>query len=102
MGLHRPPRPAMPCWSASRRTSPPCLYATLAGLCAEQRPFDSCETVDRGRHGRQEHRRVEVFDTAGQLDAPWQTLIACVARVSRLTYTKNTYEEHPLRLVAHP
>jgi predicted transposase YbfD/YdcC len=68
----------------------PTLYATLAGLCAEQRPFDSYETVDRGRHGRQEHRRVEVFDTTGQLDAPWQTLIACVARVSRLTYTKNT------------
>src|SRR4051812_28078534 len=68
----------------------PILHAALAGLCAEQRPFDSYETVDRGRHGRQEHRRVEVFDTAGQLDAPWQTLIACVARVSRLTYTKNT------------
>src|SRR5215212_6137558 len=51
----------------------PTLYATLAGLCAEQRPFDSYETVDRGRHGRQEHRRVEVFDTTGQLDAPWQT-----------------------------
>src|SRR3954465_10162613 len=68
----------------------PILHATLAGLCAEQRPFDSYETVDRGRHGRQEHRRVEVFDTTGQLDAPWQTLIACVARVSRLTYTKNT------------
>jgi predicted transposase YbfD/YdcC len=31
-----------------------------------------------------------VFDTAGHLDAPWQTLVACVARVSRLTYTKDT------------
>src|SRR3954447_20035626 len=68
----------------------PILHATLAWLCDEQRPFDSYETVDRGRHGPQEHRRVEVFDTTGQLDAPWQTLIACVARVSRLTYTKNT------------
>ncbi len=42
------------------------------------------------RHGRQEHRRVEVFDTAGLLDTPWQALVSCVARVSRLTYIKNT------------
>ncbi len=63
----------------------PTLHATLAGLCATGRPFDNHETVDRGR---QEHRRVEVFDTAGQLDAPWQALVSCVARVSRLTYVK--------------
>jgi len=68
----------------------PTLHAALAGLCATGRPFDSHETVDRGRHGRQEHRRVEVFDTAGQLDTPWQTLVSCVARVSRLTYIKDT------------
>jgi hypothetical protein len=68
----------------------PTLHAALAGLCAAGCPFDSHETVDRGRHGRQEHRRVEVFDTAGLLDAPWQALISCVARVSRLTYIKDT------------
>jgi predicted transposase YbfD/YdcC len=68
----------------------PSLHAALAGLCAEQRPFSRAETVDRRRHGRQEHRCVEVFDTAGHLDAPWQPLVACVARVSRLTYTKDT------------
>jgi len=68
----------------------PTLHATLAGVCAAGYPFDSHETVDRGRHGRQEHRRVEVFDTTGQLDAPWQTLVSCVARVSRLTYIKDT------------
>jgi len=68
----------------------PTLHATLAGLCATGCPFDSYETVDRRRHGRQEHRRVEVFDTAGQLDAPWQPLVSCVARVSRLTYIKDT------------
>jgi len=66
------------------------LHATLAGLCAAQHPFDCHETVDRGRHGRQEHRRVEVLDTAGQLNEPWQALVSCVARVSRLTYVKNT------------
>ncbi len=68
----------------------PTLHATLAGLCATGCSFDSYETVDRRRHGRQEHRRVEVFDTAGQLAAPWQTLVSCVARVSRLTYIKDT------------
>jgi predicted transposase YbfD/YdcC len=77
----------------------PTLHATLAKLCAEQRPFDCYENLGpsrkplgfrRGRHGRQEHRRVEVFDTAGLLDAPWQALVSCVARVSRLTSIKNT------------
>ncbi len=66
------------------------MHAALDGLCAAGRPFDSHETVDRGRHGRQEHRHVEVFDTAGLLDAPWQALVSCVARVSRLTYIKDT------------
>jgi predicted transposase YbfD/YdcC len=68
----------------------PTLHATLAGLCVTGCPFDSYETVDRRRHGRQEHRHVEVFDTAGLLDEPWQALVSCVARVSRLTYIKNT------------
>jgi predicted transposase YbfD/YdcC len=65
------------------------LHDVLAGLCAEQRPFDHHETVDRHRHGRQEHRVIEVFDAAGHLDAEWQPLIACVARISRLTYEKD-------------
>jgi predicted transposase YbfD/YdcC len=72
------------------KANQPNLHDALAGLCAEQRPFDRHETVDRHRHGRQEHRRVEVFDTTGHLDAEWQPLIACVARVSRLTYEKDT------------
>ena len=68
----------------------PTLHAALVKLCAEQPGCDRHETMDRRRHGRQEHRCVEVFDTAGQLDAPWQELVACVARVSRLTYVKDT------------
>src|SRR3954468_12028973 len=68
----------------------PTLHTALAKLCAERPCLDSHETVDRHRHGRQEHRRVEVFDTAGQMNAPWKKLIACVARVSRLTYVKDT------------
>jgi predicted transposase YbfD/YdcC len=68
----------------------PTLHETLAKLCAEHHPLDSHETVDRRRHGRQEHRLVEVFDTAGQLDPEWQPLIARVVRVSRLTFDKDT------------
>ena len=33
---------------------------------------------------------LRVFDAAGRLDGEWQPLIACVARVSRLTYAKDT------------
>jgi predicted transposase YbfD/YdcC len=66
------------------------LHDRLAGICASHQPFDSYETVDRRRHGRQEHRLVEVFDTVGHLDAAWQPLVACVARVSRLTFEKDT------------
>jgi predicted transposase YbfD/YdcC len=66
----------------------PTLHDRLAGICTWQQPLDSYGTVDRRR--RQEHRLVEVFDTAGQLDAAWQPLIACVARVSRLTFEKDT------------
>jgi len=51
------------------------------------------EIMDRRRHGRQKHRRVEVFDTAGQLDAPWQTLISRVA--------PGLHQGHPLGPVSH-
>ena len=46
--------------------------------------------MDRGRHGRQEHRRVEVFEVEGRLDPDWRSWIACVARVSRLSWCKDT------------
>jgi hypothetical protein len=59
-------------------------------LCAEQDPFDRHATVDRGRHGRQEHRRVEVFAVAGRLPPEWRGTIACAARVSRLSWCKDT------------
>jgi predicted transposase YbfD/YdcC len=79
--------PAHPrCFRAAEIT----LHAALVKLCAEQPSISRHETTDRCRRGRQEHRCVEVFDTAEQLDAPWQELIACVARVSRLTYVKDT------------
>src|SRR3954452_6946145 len=68
----------------------PGLHDALAALCAEREPSDRLETVDRGRHGRQEHRRVEVFEVGGRLDPDWRPWIACAARVTRLTWRKDT------------
>jgi hypothetical protein len=58
-------------------------------LCAEQAPFDQHATVDR-RHGREEHRRVELFAVAGRLPPEWQAVIACAARITRLSWCNDT------------
>ena len=68
----------------------PRLRDGLVALCAERDPVDRHETVDRGRHGRQEHRRVEVFAVADRLEPEWRREIACAARVSRLSWCKDT------------
>ena len=62
----------------------------MARLCAERDPVDRHETADRGRHGRQEHRRVEVFEVGGRLPPGWRRAIACAARVSRSGWCKDT------------
>ena len=59
-------------------------------LCAAQDPVDQHETVDRRRHGRQEHRRIELFAIAGRLPSAWQGVIACAARITRLSWCKDT------------
>jgi predicted transposase YbfD/YdcC len=59
-------------------------------LCAEQDPLDQHATVDRRRHGREEHRRVELFAVAGRLPPEWQGVIACAARITRLSWCKDT------------
>ena len=59
-------------------------------LCAEQDPVDRHATVDRGRHGREEHRRVELFAVAGRLPAEWREVVACAARITRLSWCKDT------------
>ena len=66
------------------------MHDAVAQLCAEQDPVDRHETTDRGRHGRQEHRRVEVFEVEGGLDPDWRPWIAAVARVARLSWCKDT------------
>ena len=59
-------------------------------LCAELEPTDRHATVDRRRHGREEHRRVDLFAVAGWLPPAWQGLIACAARITRLSWCKDT------------
>ena len=68
----------------------PRLRDALVALRAERDRGDRHETADRGRHGRQEHRRVEVFEVDGRLDPDWRPWIACAARVTRLTLRKDT------------
>ena len=59
-------------------------------LCAERDPLDQHATVDRGRHGREEHRRVELFAVAGRLPPEWRGVVACAARITRLSWCKDT------------
>jgi predicted transposase YbfD/YdcC len=62
------------------------LLVTLQAIAAEPPPV-ACFESAKG-HGRHETRRVETFDVAGKLDA--EGLIVQAARVSRLTWHKNT------------
>ena len=66
------------------------LHDTIEAICAAEKPADSAETVDRNRHGRQEHRRIETFDVSGRLGPDWDGLIVAAARVTRLTWRKDT------------
>src|SRR3954447_4695195 len=68
----------------------PRLRDALVALCAERDPVDRHGAADLGRHGRQEHRRVEVFAVADRLPPEWRGTIACAARVSRLSWCKDT------------
>lgn len=65
----------------------PLLLDTVQARCATVAQLD---TVDRHRHGRQEHRRVEVFAAGHRLGPDWADLITVVARVTRLTWHKHT------------
>jgi predicted transposase YbfD/YdcC len=67
----------------------PRLLESLAGLCAVQPPIDHFGTVDRHAHGREEHRRVEVF-AAERLDPGWRPFIAGIVRVTRRTWCRDT------------
>src|SRR6476646_3909243 len=67
----------------------PRLLECLAGLCAVQPPIDHLDTIDHHAHGREEHRRIEVF-AAERLDPDWQPFVACIVRVTRRTWCRDT------------
>src|SRR5512135_3170900 len=56
------------------------LHDTIEAICA----------VDRNRHGRQEHRLIETFDVTGRLGPDWDGRIIAGARVTRLTWHRDT------------
>ena len=68
----------------------PRLHDALVALGEAQPAIDHLDTVDRHAHGREEHRRVEVFAAADCLDPDWRPLIACVVRVTRRTLCRDT------------
>jgi len=59
-------------------------------MCEALLPISHCKTDDPIRHGRQEHRTVEVFDIGNKLSSDWDNLILSVVRVNRLTWHKDT------------
>ena len=65
-------------------------HDTIEAICAVDLPADSAETVDRNRHGRQEHRLIETFDVTGRLGPDWDGRIIAAARVTRLTWHRDT------------
>ena len=75
---------------AQVKTNQPTLFNTIEAICAAEPAADSAETIDRNRHGRQEHRRVKTFNIAERLGLDWGDLVVAVARVTRLTWHKDT------------
>ena len=68
----------------------PRLHDALVALGEAQPAIDHLDTVDRHAHGREEHRRVEVFTVDDCLDPDWRPFIACVARITRRSLCRDT------------
>lgn len=75
---------------AQVKDNQPELARAIEAICAAEPPVDTVETIDRHRHGRQEHRRIDTFDVGGRLGPDWAGLITTAARVTRLTWHKDT------------
>jgi predicted transposase YbfD/YdcC len=67
----------------------PRLHDALAALCEAHPAIDRLDTVDRHAHGREEHRRIEVF-AAERLDPDWRPFVASIVRVTRRTLCRDT------------
>ena len=68
----------------------PRLLGSLAGSCAVQPPIDHLDTIDHHAHGREEHRRIEVFTVDDRLGPDWRPFITGVARITRRTLCRDT------------
>jgi predicted transposase YbfD/YdcC len=74
----------------ARPDQQPTLLTTLEDIAATHPPVECFRSVDPKSHGRHETREVETFDVQGRLDAEWDGLIVQAARISRLTWHKDT------------
>jgi predicted transposase YbfD/YdcC len=68
----------------------PRLHDALITLCEAQPALDHLDTVDRHAHGREEHRRVEIFTVDDLLELDWRPFIARIVRVTRRTLCRDT------------
>jgi predicted transposase YbfD/YdcC len=68
----------------------PRLHDALVALGEIQPAIDHLDTVDRRAHGREEHRRIEVFTVDDRLDPDWRPFITGVARITRRTLCRDT------------
>lgn len=75
---------------AQVKANQPGLLAALEAACAAHPAADRAETVDRKSHGRHETRWVETYDVAGKLGPEWGGLLVTAARITRLTWHKDT------------
>ena len=75
---------------AQVKANQPSLLADIEAICDADNPTDTNETTDRNRHGRQEHRRVEIFNVEHRLGPDWDGIITTAIRVTRLTFHKDT------------
>jgi predicted transposase YbfD/YdcC len=75
---------------AQVKANQPTFLATLQDLAATRPVTDHHDTTDRIAHGRQERRVVDTFAVGDRLGADWDGLIAAAARVTRLTWHKDS------------
>jgi hypothetical protein len=68
----------------------PRLRDALLASCEARPPVDRLDSLDRCAHGREEHRRVEVFAAGDRLDPDWRPFVARVVRVTRLSLCRDT------------
>jgi predicted transposase YbfD/YdcC len=72
------------------KANQPILLATLQEIAAAKPVTDHHDTTDKIAHGRQERRVVDTFAVGDRRGGDWEGLIAAAARVTRLTWHKDS------------